>query len=132
MGLRRDREDGAEGGREAVTIDEAVKAARMNVPVVYESPMEGPLLYARIGCIRKDFPLRSDIARGKTEFYSLELLPMNEARSSTVVPPERVREARAEELGDVEQYRFTPEMPEVRPELLCEEVKSKRPWGDRK
>ena len=50
----------------------------------------------------------------------------------TVVPPERVREARPEELWDIRQYRVTPSMPEVRPELLCEEVKSGRPWGERK
>ena len=36
-----------------MTIDEAVRAARLNVPVVYDSPMLGPQLYARIGCIRK-------------------------------------------------------------------------------
>ncbi len=107
-----------------MTIDEAVKAARLNVPVVYEHPMEGPMLYARIGSIRKDFALKSDAARGKpAEVYALELLPMSGARSVTVVPPERVREATAEELGDIKQYRFTPEMPEVRPEMICEEVK---------
>ena len=115
-----------------MTIEEAVTAARLNVPVVYDSPMLGPMLYARIGCIRKDFPLRSDIARGAAEVYGLELLPMNEARSVTVVPPERVREATAEEIADIRQYRFEPVMPEVRPELLCEEVKSGRPWGERK
>ena len=85
-----------------MTIEEAVTAARKNVPVVYDSPMLGPQLYARIGCIRKSYP------------------------------PERVREATPEELGDIRQYRVTPSMPEVRPELLCEEVKSGRPWGERK
>ena len=54
------------------------------------------------------------------------------SKSVTVVPPERVREATPEELRDLRQYRVTPSMPEVRPELLCEEVKSGRPWGDRK
>jgi len=115
-----------------MTIEEAVQAARRNVPVVYEHPMEGPMLYARIGCIRKDYPLKSDAARGAVEVYGLELLPMNGARSVTVVPPERVREATPEELWDIRQYRVTPSMPEVRPELLCEEVKSGRPWGERK
>ena len=115
-----------------MTIEEAVTAARKNVPVVYDSPMEGPMLFARIGCIRKDYPLRSDVARGAVEVYGLELLPMNGGRSVTVVPPERVHEATAEELWDIRQYRVTPSMPEVRPELLCEEVKSGRPWGDRK
>ena len=47
-----------------MTIEEAVTAARKNVPVVYDSPMLGPQLYARIGCIRKSFPLRSDRERG--------------------------------------------------------------------
>ena len=106
-----------------MTITEAVEAARNNTPIIYESPMEGPLLFARIGCIRKDFPLRADIARGKTEVYALELLPMTGARSVTVVPPERVREATAEELGDYRQYRYEPVMPEVRPEMICDEVK---------
>ena len=115
-----------------MTIEEAVQAARRNVPVVYEHPMEGPRLYARIGCIRKDYPLKSDVARGAVEVYGLELLPMNGARSVTVVPPERVREARPEELWNIKQYRVTPSMPEVHPELLCEEVKSGRPWGERK
>ena len=114
-----------------MTIEEAVKAARKNVPVVYDSPMLGRQLYARIGCIRKSYPLKSDAARGAVEVYGLELLPMNDARSVTIVPPERVREATAEELWDIRQYRVTPSMPEVHPELLCEEVKSGRPWGDR-
>lgn len=115
-----------------MTIEEAVTAARKNVPVVYESPMLGPQLYARIGCIRKSYPLKSDADRGAVEVYGLELFPMNGARSVTVVPPERVREATPEELGDIKQYRVTPSMPEVHPELLCEEVRSGRPWGERK
>ena len=114
-----------------MTIEEAVKAAKMNQPVVYDSPMLGPQLYARIGCIRKSYPLKSDADRGAVEVYGLELLPMNGGRSVTVVPPERVHEATAEELWDIRQYRVTPSMPEVHPELLCEEVKSGRPWGDR-
>ena len=115
-----------------MTIEEAVQAARRNVPVVDENPTLGPILYARIGCIRKSYPLRSDADRGAVEVYGLELLPMSEARSVTIVPPERVREATPEELRDLRQYRVTPSMPEVRPELLCEEVKSGRPWGERK
>ena len=115
-----------------MTIEEAVTAARKNVPVVYESPMLGPQLYARIGCIRKSYPMKSDAARGAVEVYGLELLPMNGGRSVTVVPPERVHEATAEELWDIRQYRVTPSMPEVRPELLCEEVTSGSPWGERK
>lgn len=106
-----------------MTIEEAVSAARRNLPVVYEHPMEGPMLFARIGCIRKDFPLRSDAARGAVEVYGLELLPMNDGRSVTVVPPEKVREAKAEDLGDYRQYRYTPKMPEVHPELICDEVR---------
>ena len=115
-----------------MTIEEAVTAARKNVPVVDENPTLGPILYARIGSIIKTYPLRADVDRGAHESYGLELLPMSEARSVTIVPPERVREARPEELWDIKQYRVTPSMPEVRPELLCEEVKSGRPWGERK
>ena len=115
-----------------MTIDEAVRAARLNVPVVYDSPMLGPQLYARIGCIRKSYPLRTDAARGAVEVYGLELLPMNRANSVTVVPPERVREATAEDLHALHQYEAAVRMPEVYPELLCEEVKSGRPWGERK
>lgn len=115
-----------------MTIEEAVTAARKNVPVVDENPTLGPILYARIGSIIKTYPLRADVDRGAHESYGLELLPMNGARSVTVVPPERVREATPEELRDLRQYRVTPSMPEVRPELLCEEVRSGRPWGERK
>ena len=115
-----------------MTIEEAVTAARRNIPVIDENPTLGPILYARIGCIRKSYPLRSDRERGAAEVYGLELLPMSGARSVTIVPPERVREATPEELRDIRQYRVTPSMPEVRPELLCEEVKSGRPWGERK
>lgn len=89
-----------------MTIEEAVRAARANLPVIYDSPMEGPMLFARIGCIRKDFALRSDAARGaEAEVYALELLPMNRGNSVTVVPPERVREAGPAELADVRHYR---------------------------
>ena len=116
-----------------MTIQEAQSAARRYLPVVDDNPMLGPLLYARIGALRKDFALRSDVARGKpAELYSVELLPMSGARSVTVVPLKRVREATPEELRDIRQYRVTPSMPEVRPELLCEEVRTGRPWGERK
>lgn len=115
-----------------MTIEEAVSAARRNVPVVYDSPMLGPQLYARIGCIRKSYPLKSDRERGAEEVYGLELLPMSGARSVTIVPPERVREATPEELKDIRQYRGAAKMPEVHPELICAEVKSGRPWADRK
>lgn len=88
-----------------MTINEAVTAARNNTPVIYDSPMLGPMLYARIGSIRKDFALREDVAKGRAEeSYMLELLAMNGAQSVMVVPPERVREATAEELMDVKNY----------------------------
>ena len=88
-----------------MTIEEAVTAARKNIPVVYDSPMLGPLLYARIGCVRKDFALRSDAERGKpAEVYALELLPMNGANSVAVVKPELVREATGAELADRRLY----------------------------
>lgn len=89
-----------------MTIEEAVKAARNNTPVIYDSPSVGPLLYARIGCIRKSYPMRKDAADGRAaEEYSLELLPMNGARSLMVAPPERVREAKPEELSDIKYYK---------------------------
>lgn len=88
-----------------MTIGEAVTAARNNMPVIYDSPMLGPMLYGRIGAIRKDFALREEAARGKAaEVYALELLPMNGARSVMVVPPERVRAATAKELMDMKNY----------------------------
>ena len=89
-----------------MTIEEAVKAARNNMPVIYDSPMLGPMLYARIGSIRKDFALREDVAKGRAaESYMLELLSMSGAQSVMIVPPERVREATAKELMDVKNYR---------------------------
>lgn len=115
-----------------MTIQEAVKAARRNQPVMYDNPMEGPMLFARIGCVRKDFALLADAARGKeAEYYSLELLPMA-GGSVEVVSPELVRIATAEELKDIRHYKRAQEMPEIHPELLCEEVKRGRPWADRK
>ena len=107
-----------------MTVEEAVKAARANLPVIYESPMLGPQLYARIGAIRKDFAIRSDVERGKpAEVYALELFPMNGANSSIVVKPELVREAKPGEIADIGQYRHFAPMPPVRPELICEEVR---------
>lgn len=116
-----------------MTIQEAQSAARRNLPVVDDNPMLGPLLYARIGALRKDYALRADVEQGKpAELYSVELLPISAARSVTVVPLERVREATAEELRDISQYRGSSPAPEVHPELLCEEVRTGRPWADRK
>lgn len=88
-----------------MTIPEAQAAARKNTPVVYDDPMLGPMLFARIASIRKDFALRRDVERGKpAEVYALELWGMDRQRSVTVVPPDRVREATPEELADVRQY----------------------------
>lgn len=108
-----------------MTIQEAQAAARRNLPVIYDDPLEGVRLYARIGSIRKDYALLSEVARGKpAETYSVEVLPMNGARTVSVVPVERVRAATAEELWDVELYRGEARKPEVHPELLCPEVKT--------
>lgn len=115
-----------------MTIQEAVAAARRNQPVMYDNPMEGPMLFARIGCVRKDFALLSEAARGKeAEYYSLELLPMR-GGSVEVVSPELVRIATAEELRDIRHYQKAAQMPEVHPELICAEIRSSLPWGDRK
>lgn len=107
-----------------MTIEEAVKAARQNTPVVYEDSMLGEMLFERIGSIRKDFALLRDVERGKArESYTLELLPMNRARSVTVADPERVRLAEAEDLRRLAHYEKDPSRPPVHPELICEEVK---------
>ena len=116
-----------------MTIQEAQSAARRNLPVVYDSPMDGPMLYARIGCIRKDYARKEDAERGvPAEVYGLELLPMNGARSVTVVPPELVRQATAREVADYNQYRYDTRAPEVHPELFCEEIRKTLPHGMRK
>lgn len=108
-----------------MTIKEAGEAALKNLSVVYESPLDGAILCGRIGCIRKDYALKSDVARGKPEaVYALELLPMNKAKSVLVVDPERVRLATAEDMRDVSQYYSKPVMPEVHPELLCKELRA--------
>ena len=115
-----------------MTIEEAVRAARMNQPVA-DVTSDGVIVYARIGAIRKTYALLSDVARGaEPESYSLELLPMNRANTCTDADPKNVRLATAEELMDREQYRYRGKMPEVHPELLCDEVRSGRPWADRK
>lgn len=107
-----------------MTVEEAVTAARKNLPVVYMDPMLGNLLFARIAAIRKDYALIADVAKGKAaEVYTVELWPMSRARSVTVVDPARVRLAETEDLRDISQYRGNDPMPLVRPELLCEEIK---------
>jgi len=89
-----------------MTIEEALTAARRNVPIIYDSPTAGPMLYSRITAILKTFALREDVARGvEPERYSLELADMNRAGSRMVCAPERVREATVEELRDLNLYR---------------------------
>lgn len=88
-----------------MTIEEAVTAARNNTPVIYDSPTQGPLLYARIATIMKEFALRESVARGKpAERYMLDLADMNRNGSRLVCPPERVRVATAAELADWKLY----------------------------
>ena len=107
-----------------MTIEAAVQAARMCAPVVYSDPMLGDMLFARIGSVRKDFGRREDAARGKhTEWYSLELLPMNGANSVTVVDPERCRIAMAADLARLDHYDADPSRPPVHEEIKCAEVK---------
>lgn len=110
-----------------MTLKEAGEAALANLPVVYESVFEGAILCARIGGIRKDFAPRSDVERGKpAATYSLELLPMNKARSVLCVDPEKVRLAEAADMRDVEQYREMQVMPKVHEELIIKEVRERR------
>ena len=112
-----------------MTISEAAVAARRYAPVVYEDPMEGPLLFARIAAVRKEFAPPEDAARGKAaEYYTVELWPASGGRSVTVADPGRVRLAEAGELRDPAQYPPDPWKPAVHPELLCEEVRTGRPW----
>ena len=88
-----------------MTIQEAVTAARNNTPVIYDSPTLGPMLYARIVTIVKEFALRESVARGTpAERYMLELADMNRNASRLVCPPERVRTATAAELADAKMY----------------------------
>ena len=79
-----------------MTIEEAVQAARMNAPVIFDDKMLGEMLFGRIGAIRKDFATLRDVNRGREpERYALELLPMHGGQSVTSADPERVRLAGA-------------------------------------
>lgn len=110
-----------------MTINEAIQAARANKPVIYTDKMLGEMLFGRIGAIRKDFELLSDVERGKeAEGYSLELLPINGTRSVTVVEPEAVRLAEIEDLRNYAHYRQDPSRPPVHEEIICAEVKERR------
>lgn len=85
-----------------MTIQEAVRAARANDPVVYEDPMLGDMLFARICEINKVFRKKSDVERGKEpEQYYLTLESMrSRVGSMHTCQPEDVRIATAQDIVD--------------------------------
>lgn len=109
-----------------MTMDEAIRAARLNTPVVYDDKMLGEMLFGRIGAIRKDFAPLRDVNRGREpERYALELLPMHGGQSVTSADPERVRLAGAEDLRRLAHYEGDLSRPPVREELICREVRER-------
>lgn len=84
---------GKEG--DGMTKEEAVKAAALGVPVVYLDPMtEGRTVYRRIAAVIWRYATLDGALDEKS--VSVELLPDNGARSSRIVPLERVEVANAE------------------------------------
>ena len=78
-----------------MTKEEAVKAAAMGVPVVYLDPMtEGRTVYRRIAAVIWRYATLDGALDEKS--VSVELLPDNGARSSRIVPLERVEIANPE------------------------------------
>lgn len=78
-----------------MTKEEAVKAAAMGVPVVYLDTMtEGRTVYRRIAAVIWRYATLDGALDEKS--VSVELLPDNGARSSRIVPLERVEIANAE------------------------------------
>lgn len=83
-----------------MTIEDAVKAARACATVVFEDPMLGPMVFARICEITKRYRTPAEIEHGKEpETYYLTLESMRcPGRSQHIVPPELVRIATAEDV----------------------------------
>ena len=74
--------------------------------------MLGPLLYARIRAIIKNYREPDRIARGEDpEYYTVELIPANRANSVTVADPALVRLATTEEIMDYNHYKKDPSRP---------------------
>lgn len=85
-----------------MTVEEAVKAAKGNDPVVYMDPMLGPMVFGRICEITKVYRRQSDVMRGKApEQYYLVLESMKcRVGSLHSCPPEDVRIATAQDIVD--------------------------------
>lgn len=100
-----------------MTKEEAVKAAAMGVPVVYLDPMtEGRTVYRRIAAVIWRYATL-DGALGEKS-VSVELLPDNGARSSRIVPLERV------EIANPEQWAVQKEIAEpAEPDAKTEKAK---------
>lgn len=97
-----------------MTKEEAVKAAAMGVPVVYLDPMtEGRTVYRRIAAVIWRYATLDGALDEKS--VSVELLPDNGARSSRIVPLERV------EIANPEQWAVQKEIAE--PDTKTEKAK---------
>lgn len=100
-----------------MTKEEAVKAAAMGVPVVYLDPMtEGRTVYRRIAAVIWRYATLDGALDEKS--VSVELLPDNGARSSRIVPLERV------EIANPEQWAVQKEIAEpAEPDAKTEKAK---------
>lgn len=100
-----------------MTKEEAVKAAAMGVPVVYLDPMtEGRTVYRRIAAVIWRYATLDGALDEKS--VSVELLPDNGARSSRIVPLERV------EIANPEQWAVQKEIAEpAEPDVKTEKAK---------
>ena len=100
-----------------MTKEEAVKAAAMGVPVVYLDPMtERRTVYRRIAAVIWRYATLDGALDEKS--VSVELLPDNGARSSRIVPLERV------EIANPEQWEVQKEIAEpAEPDAKTEKAK---------
>lgn len=96
-----------------MTKEEAVKAAALGVPVVYLDPMtEGRTVYRRIAAVIWRYATLDEALDEKSVY--VELLPDNGARSSRIVPLERVEVANPELWK--QQRKIEPEKAAEKPE----------------
>lgn len=111
-----------------MTKEEAVKAAAVGVPVVYLDPMtEGRTVYRRIAAVIWRYATL-DGALGEKS-VSVELLPDNGARSSRIVPLERVEIANPEQWAVQKEIAETAE-PDDKPEKAKRTVFRKPTVGE--
>ena len=111
-----------------MTKEEAVKAAAMGVPVVYLDPMtERRTVYRRIAAVIWRYATL-DGALGEKS-VSVELLPDNGARSSRIVPLERVEVANPEQWA-VQKEIAEPAEPDDKPEKAKRTVFRKPSVGE--